>query len=305
MSFTIADELMGQLADSAPPVEGATTPPTPPVAEGQPQTDAAATPTPDAAGPDDNTPLDPSILRHGARIGELMVIDPKKGVDITQLESGRKLQSRLTETERRLQELEQAKAKEAKETQRATAEREAKETLSRELGAAKTEKERVAALLKFKNWERQAEVSALQSELEAIRNQQTQDAELKEIDDTIRDWDAYYSEEGYDPDFLEAVNQRAYVASQGNPIAYQNIRHAVILDVTARAARGLIKSPFVQGQEGGTTTPPPPQGQPQAQTQQVLGAFPPSGNNAGQPDLMDMFYNEDLGGLKAALNIRR
>lgn len=314
MSFdSVRDTLAAQFADSVSPEGAGQTPTTP--TEGQTTavqtavtetpvttTETPVTPPITPTTPPTTPPLDPNTIRHGARIGDLLVIDPNRGVDLTQFESGRKMQARISELERRAREAEEKVIADTAKSEKTTR----LNTLNKELREAKTEKERMAAVVRYKDWER----GQTQAELDRLKTAQTQQEEANEVDSIIADWDDYYEKDmGLAPDFLNAVNVRAKQAANGNPVAYQNIRHTVIADVVARAARGEITSPFRQAGTPAQTTQTPATPAASTQTTQVQtpppGAVTPSGSNVGQPDLMDMFFNGDMKTLRDTLNIRR
>ncbi len=284
MSFDLRSELEAAFADSASP-EGVTPPVIEiPVTEGQ----VAVTETPVV-----ETTAPKTDLKHGDRIGELMVVDPKKPADMTQFVSAQKMQQRINELELKFREKEEAESvRSDEETVKAR-----KGQLQSDLSRAKTEKERMDALIAFKNWERDHEVAKRERIIETNRTSQEQ-AEVLGI---VQDWDSYYAEQGYDPKFIQEVNYRVWAQTQGDPVAYTNLRATVISDYTTRAARGLVPTPFIGT---GTGTPTPPNATPANTIVTPPPAVTPGGS-VGEADLMDMFFNSDLAGLNAVLNTRR
>ena len=306
MSFE--DILKEQLVNS---VEGASSANT----EGQPQVPVEGAKT-DASVEQADPRLD--VLKgveHGQRIGNYVVFDSTKGVDVTQFESGKSLQRNLVAAQNRLKEYETKIAESTRLSAEATAKAE-KEAAEGKLRNAlqraasikdpeQREKAKVSAVLEYKNWEK----AQIEKERDELRNRNTQSQESQEIQGIIREWNEYYVQDmGYDPGFIRAVSYRALQQTGDNPVEFQNLRHDMITEMTALAARGQLKdkngnpmSPFRStpptNANGDLSTPNSNISQPAALT--------PSENAGGTPNLMDMFQNGDLAKLKQNLNMRR
>jgi hypothetical protein len=232
--------------------------------------------------PEQGQPTAPTQFTHGMKLENgMLVLDPNAPVDITQLESGRKLQKTLSDVQRELATIRAEKAEAAKvqtEAQKTQAIVDLRTSYADRIRNAKTPAEQARLYGEFKDKESDLKVANVKSELDSI--QQTQ--EQATISEALSSWNDYVVENGFDPALVNFINQVSYQQANGDPLIFHERRQSNLLKVVVEYNSGrLKKSPFIQQGQG----QPAPQAAPAAPTAPVSPpGLPPIAGAPGQVD---------------------